>query len=217
MGSAQAIDRQRIEQLLSTTDSEKVLGLVLHGLWFTTGSDEADLMLAVAARLIAKNPYDPVTLMRQAAAYRRLGRYDDAVTSINRAIALLPPNVSEMHADFKLERVTIAIQQDASERLSRAIVERVDAASRTLESRIEDMVATTRGELSDSLFKVVEILGIFTAIIAVVATAVGSASAAGTPWQARLLIVVAGGVMVLCFFAILRWMVRPRVSRLRGE
>src|SRR6185369_4791398 len=70
MGSAQAIDRQRIEQLLSTTDSEKVLGLVLHGLWFTTGSDEADLMLAVAARLIAKNPYDPVTLMRQAAAYR---------------------------------------------------------------------------------------------------------------------------------------------------
>lgn len=213
MGNGRDIDRRNIVEITSNTDSEKILSLLLHGLWFTTGSDEADLMLDIADRLTAVNPYDPVTLMRRAAAFRRRGDYEDAVASINRAISLLPPNEYEMHSDFKLERVTISIQQDASERLSEAIVKRVDDASATLETRIEAIISTTRNELSDSLFKVVEILGIFTAIIAVVATVVGTANADGTPWQARVLTIMAGGFMIIGFFALLRWIVRPRQRR----
>lgn len=217
MGSGKQIDRAAIEGLLSRTESEKILSLLLHGLWFTSGSDEANLMIRIADRLIQSNPYDPVTLMRQAAAYRRLGLYDEAVTAINRATAILPPNEAEMHGDFKLERVTIAIQKDASERLEKAIADQVHDASTALKVQIDSIVAATRSELSDSMFKVVEILGIFTAIIAVIATVVASAGASGVPWPGRILVVLAGGLVALGFFAVLRWIVRPPASPRRAK
>jgi hypothetical protein len=63
------------------------------------------------------------------------------------------------------------------------------------------------------LFRIVEILGLFTAIIALAAGGVASVTSGGLEWWQRLLLILTTGVTVLGFFWLLRVVVRPNRDR----
>ncbi|MFZ2510703.1 MAG: hypothetical protein WAW85_06390 [Gordonia sp. (in: high G+C Gram-positive bacteria)] len=210
LGRGKHVTTEDIRSIAKDTQSEKILSLLLHGLWFTADREYAEEMLTIAKRLIVINKFNPVTYMRQASAFRRTGQYPEAIRAINLAIRLHPPNDREAHNDLKLERVTIAIQHDAKLRLEAEIRERLEREGARQRAKLNELTARTNDQLSDSLFKVVEILGVFSAIIGVIATVVaGNATAREMEWWQRLLIVVAGGLSVLAFFWLLRVIVRP--------
>ncbi len=212
LGRGKDVEREEIDAILTDApESEKVLSLLAHGLWFTAGAAEADQLLELCGMLHQLNPSDHVTYMRKASAHRRRGEYDKAIIAINRAITLLPPGETEVHADYKLERVTIAIQHEATNRLTAAAQASIREASTALERRMSELIEETDRQLSDSLFKVVEILGVFTAIIGLIATVIaGQAIGSGLTWWMRLVVILAGGLVTISFFALLRWIVRPR-------
>ncbi|MFC0315317.1 hypothetical protein ACFQNE_09575 [Gordonia phosphorivorans] len=225
LGRGKEVSLADVSAIADATESEKILSLLLHGLWFTAGAEWSSEMLKLCDRLIAINPHNAITYMRKAAAHRRKGDFSLAIAAINKAIAMHSPLDRETHADLKLERVTIATQQDEALRLSRVVEQssnrlngeiesRVTAADTRLTTRFTTLADQTDAQISDSLFKVVEILGIFTAIIGVVATTIGSQFGNSLSFWERAAILVLGGVVVIGFFFLLRFIVRPHRSPL---
>lgn len=236
-----------IQDIANQTQSEKILSLLLHGLWFTAGSDESSLMLNIGERLLSINPRNSITHMRIAAAYRRKSNYGEAIRSINTALALHSPLDVETHGDLKLERVTIANQQDADlstlnannlsmivmrnefeqgletaqSRWNRKIDEFSEQATndrRRLKQSQASFSSKLQAQMSDSLFKVVEMLGLFTALIALIASVVGANSVGGDiPWYARIAIIAVGGCITLGFFLLLRFIVRPDIDAMNSS
>ncbi|MFC8708870.1 MULTISPECIES: hypothetical protein [unclassified Streptomyces] len=83
----------------------KTLHVLLHGLWLGVRLPErAERILALAARPPFTGRADPIVLFREAGALRQLGRYDDALATIDRALDLLPPGDTQVHADLVRER-----------------------------------------------------------------------------------------------------------------
>jgi tetratricopeptide (TPR) repeat protein len=81
----------------------------LHGLWFASHMpDQADRILALSEEMIRKDEHDPDTFYWRAYALRRDGRYDEALTSIDRAIGLLPVGRHAEHDAYEQERVLIS-------------------------------------------------------------------------------------------------------------
>ncbi|MEV8410409.1 hypothetical protein AB0R12_32910, partial [Streptomyces niveus] len=59
---------------------------------------------------------DPIALFRMAGALRRLGRCDEGLAAIDRALDLLPPGDLTVHADLVRERSLIAVARDLHQR-----------------------------------------------------------------------------------------------------
>lgn len=220
MGQGRRYDLHTVERLQEETGSTKVLQLLLHALWFTNGQDEAHLMITIADRLLTQDRTDSVTLMRKATALRRLGKYGWATKVIDQAISTLNATETTIHQDYVRERELISVQAETE----RKIKDLSETMMRDMSSTIEDRVEYFRSEMakqgeasarqtSDALFKVVEILGLFTALIAVIAATLGSAFTGDMSWWQRLAIVAAGTLFPIAFFALLRKIVEPRTIR----
>ncbi|MFD7320584.1 hypothetical protein ACFV9D_05755 [Streptomyces sp. NPDC059875] len=87
--------------------------LLLHGLWLGQDLDQgAERLLALSSRPPFDSGSDPIVLFRVASALRRLGRYDEGLVAIARALDLLPPGDMAVHADLVRERSLIAAARD---------------------------------------------------------------------------------------------------------
>ncbi|MGY4968338.1 hypothetical protein ACWGCC_03785 [Streptomyces nigrescens] len=103
-----------MQQVLNEAgDHPKTLHVLLHGVWLghaLPGREEHML------QLLARPPFaagtDPIAQFRKAAALRGLGRYDQALASIDRALDLLPPGDVAVHADLVRERALITAAQE---------------------------------------------------------------------------------------------------------
>jgi len=92
--------------LASAPDNAQVGHTLLHGLWLGVGlPDQAQRILDLASSHPAfAGGTDPIALFRQAMAYRRLGKFSEALTSITSAIELLPYGTDAMvHDQFVRE------------------------------------------------------------------------------------------------------------------
>jgi hypothetical protein len=99
--------------------SREVLHVLLHGLWLGHHlPDRAETILQLAALPPLAGP-DPVTLMRTAGALRQLGRYREALATIDAAITALPPGDPAFHADLVRERTLITTAHDLTRHLTR--------------------------------------------------------------------------------------------------
>ncbi|MFF7777068.1 hypothetical protein ACFZCG_21895 [Streptomyces tanashiensis] len=64
----------------------KTLHVLVHGLWFGQNLDQgAERLLLLGSQPPFDNGKDPTVLFRMASAQRRLGRFDQALTAIDRA------------------------------------------------------------------------------------------------------------------------------------
>ncbi|MGK4906426.1 hypothetical protein [Streptomyces albus] len=83
--------------------------VLLHGLWLGQGLDNgAERLLALNALPPFAEGQDLIVLFRVCGALRRLGRYDRALATIDRALDLLPPGDVSVHADLARERTLIS-------------------------------------------------------------------------------------------------------------
>ncbi|MBT3152391.1 hypothetical protein HTV45_16155 [Streptomyces sp. CHD11] len=93
------------EVLTEAEEHPKTLHVLLHGLWLGQDLDHgAERLLALSSRPALATGTDPIVLFRVAGALRRLGRYDEGLGAIDRAIDCLPPGDTSVHADLVRER-----------------------------------------------------------------------------------------------------------------
>ncbi|MFF2941326.1 hypothetical protein ACFVSQ_15940 [Streptomyces niveus] len=105
------------EVLAEAGDHAKTRHVLLHGLWLGQDLDRgAKRLLALSTGPPFDTGNDPIALFRAAGALRRLGRYDEGLTAIDRALDLLPPGDITVHADLVRERSLIAIARDLHQR-----------------------------------------------------------------------------------------------------
>jgi tetratricopeptide (TPR) repeat protein len=101
------------EVLDEAGDHAKTLHVLLHGLWLGLDLDQgAQRLLALSTRPPLDAGTDPIVAFRRAGALRRLGRYDASLAAIDRALDLLPPGDTAVHADLVRERSLTATARD---------------------------------------------------------------------------------------------------------
>ncbi|MEU1629237.1 hypothetical protein ABZ746_28760 [Streptomyces sp. NPDC020096] len=101
------------EVLGEAGEHARTLHVLLHGLWLSQHLDHgAERLLALSTRPPFDAGQDPIVLFRRADALRRLGRYDEGLSTIDKALDLLPPGDPAVHADLVRERSLIAAARD---------------------------------------------------------------------------------------------------------
>ncbi|MEU2991575.1 hypothetical protein ABZ772_14485 [Streptomyces griseoincarnatus] len=105
------------EVLTEAEEHPKTLHVLLHGLWLGQDLDQgAERLLALSSRpalaTATGTGTDPIVLFRVAGALRRLGRYDEGLSAIDRAIDCLAPGDISVHADLVRERSLICAARD---------------------------------------------------------------------------------------------------------
>ncbi|MFJ4918442.1 hypothetical protein [Streptomyces sp. NPDC088725] len=105
------------EVLAEGGEHAKTLHVLLHGLWLGQDLDQgAERLLSLSTRPALNTGRDPIVFFRVAGALRRLGRYDEGLAAIDRALDLLPPGDIAVHADLVRERSLISAARDLHQR-----------------------------------------------------------------------------------------------------
>ncbi|GAB3444993.1 hypothetical protein [Actinophytocola sediminis] len=209
-----------LETSLASPNADGVSrNVCLHGLWFGNQvADQAERIVALSDDIIARGDDGANIYFWRAYAFRRMELFDEAMDAIDRAIELHPVGMNAVHQDYVRERSLIATSKlvltqvaEHAQRVSadlRAELDRqLEAAKAELVKKQEDAQRT----VSDSLLKIVEILGLFIALAGfLVGSGVIAFRAAGF-WQnfASVALLLVGSVL---FFGLLRLVIRPRRS-----
>jgi tetratricopeptide (TPR) repeat protein len=189
-------------------DDPKVLHLLVHGVWFADDLPRrADLALDLCNRLLVLDARGAVVQLRRGAALRWKGDYRAALAAFDEGMALLAPEQVEIHADFVRERTVAAMAMEAHTMQARMLDELRD------EGRAR--AAELQAQASDSIFKVVEVLGLFIALAGLLATSGATLVVAGSPRE-RVGLLATALLGILGFFLLLRLIVRPTTSRTRS-
>jgi tetratricopeptide (TPR) repeat protein len=203
-------------------DDPSVLHSLIDGLRFAERlPNHLEVMLDLLHRPVFSERTDVTMLFREAFVLRRLGRYDEALAAIDRSLALLSPNDVDRYQQRMAERYRILDERHLTRVLEQETRRIKDEARTDLEhtsqrvlDQLDSEVAAVRQQASESLFKIVEILGIFTAIIALAGASFASVASAGLTWWQRAVLIGVGGVVAIGFFLTLRYVVhsgsRPR-------
>lgn len=158
--------------------------VALTAIWFADRLDEQpDTLLRLSDEMMARGDDDANIHYRRAAALRRLGRYDEALTEIDLAIDRFGVGNMLVHEQYAQERRTIIHTRDLRRGADEAAVrlgdemtarmdERIDQASAALEEKIEEAsrhlterVSVAQKLVSEGLLKMVEMLGLFVTLL----------------------------------------------------
>jgi tetratricopeptide (TPR) repeat protein len=202
-------------------DDRSVLHALQEGLQYAEEiPDHAELMLTLWRRPGPASWRDETVLLREAAALRRLGRYDEALATIDRSIMLLQPNDTDRYHRRMSERWRIREQRETAMRIAREYERATSIARREVEqtterllAQLDDQVSSVRQQISENLFRIVEILGIFAAVIALVVGGAAAGNSAGITWWQRAVLILTSGAVAIGFFVLLRLIVRPGPPR----
>jgi tetratricopeptide (TPR) repeat protein len=220
--------RPLIERALRLPDVDSgCRSACLHALWFAIDlADQAERIMALSEEMIGRGEESGNLYFWRCFALRRLGRLDEALASVDRAMALLPAGMNQVHQDYVRERELIKTTQLLEEQMKRA----ADEISARLRAESEAYADEVRRDLarysesgqkivSESLVKVVEVLGVFVAFAGFLLGSGVLLVRPGAFWQH------AGGIALLLtgtllFFVVLRAVVRAdpaaRPRRRRG-
>ena len=156
----------------------------LMAIWFADHVEEQpQILLELSSNMIARGEDNDVVHYRRAAALRKLGRYDEALTEVDRAIDLLGAGNIMVHEQFAQERRTIITTQDLRNHaeevtgelgveISAQVEARIAEASTQLEEKISEASAQLAQRVniaqelvSSGLLKMVEVLGLFVTLL----------------------------------------------------
>ncbi|WP_141954755.1 hypothetical protein [Actinoallomurus bryophytorum] len=156
----------------------------LTAIWFADHLEEQpDILLSLSDEMMARGENDENIHYRRAAALRRLGKYDDALTEIDLAIDLFGVGDMLVHEQYAQERRTIIHTRDMRRQAAEAAVhigdeiaarvdERIDQASAALEEKVNEAsrhlterVSVAQELVSEGLLKMVEVLGLFVTLL----------------------------------------------------
>lgn len=215
----------------SPNASGKTRDACLHALWLSRGlPDQAERMLAVIKDMTLKGDViSSVTLYRQAFAFRLLQQWDDALDAIDEAFNHLENTADylSVHQDLTREREHIIAAQNFQAQVQ-ATINTLDADAKIRSEEMNqalnaqllksgkklgrDVVQAER-RISQSLFNVIQILGIFISIVGLVAGGGLLTFRGSLPVWVRFLLILTSGVVVLGFFWLLRAMVASGIKK----
>ncbi|MGD3109317.1 tetratricopeptide repeat protein [Streptomyces sp. YGL11-2] len=117
LGQSRSEGLARMERVLDTAgDHPGTLHVLLHGVWLGgLLPRRAHWLLALVDRLPDGGAGDPIALFRKSSALRSLGRYPEALDTIDRALELLPPGELAVHADLVRERALVTAAHDLTQ------------------------------------------------------------------------------------------------------
>ncbi|WP_018656697.1 tetratricopeptide repeat protein [Actinomadura flavalba] len=187
----------------------------LHALWFGVDlDDQAEQMMDLADEMIGRGEDGYNLYFWRAYALRRLGRLDDALHSVDRAIALLPVGMNLVHQDYVRERELIKTTQLLNEQVERA-AEAISARLRAeSEAYLDDVKADLSGYsqtaqriVSQSLVNLIEVLAVFVALVGFLVGSGALVLKAGGFWQnfGSIALLLGGSVAL---FTVLQMIVR---------
>ena len=152
---------------------------------------------------------------RCARVHHALGEIDQALEGLRHAISLVDDSnvyVTEQyytfHRDLEQEQ---SIQKRVEARITAfddVLANNLAESRKQIQAFAHEAANDTRREISGALFRVVEILGVFLALIGLLATTIGTAAFSEGSLGVRILLLVGGYVAVLSFFVVLRVIVR---------
>ncbi|GAA2103957.1 tetratricopeptide repeat protein [Actinomadura alba] len=189
----------------------------LHALWFGLDlPDQAERIMALSDEMIGRGEDGYNLYYWRSFALRRLGRLDEALQSVDRAIALLPVGMNLVHQDYVREREMIKTTQLLDEQVQRASDEISARLRAESESYLDDVKKdlsryseSAQKIVSESLVNVVEVLGVFVALAGFLLGSGVMVFKSGGFWQhlGSIALLLAG---TLLFFVVLRSVVKVR-------
>lgn len=205
-----------LDRALSLPDADMHCRYVcLHAMWFGTNLErQAERMIQLSDEMIGRGEDWYNLYFWRCYALRRLGRLDEAMDSIDRAIALLPVGMNMIHQDYVREREMVKTTQLLNEQIS-AIAQDIKDQLRSeseeyLDDVKDDLMEYSRSAqriVSESLVSLVEVLGVFVALAGFLLGSGTLVFRSGGFWQhlGAIAILLVGS---LAFFVILRSVVR---------
>ncbi|GAA2373527.1 hypothetical protein Cme02nite_02300 [Catellatospora methionotrophica] len=213
LGSRSGRGLELYRQAVDAPDVDaKTRHVCMHGLWFADHlPDQAELMLELSQQLTASSGLDANVFFRRAFALRKLGRFEQALDEIDRAIAMLGPGHNAVHQDYVRERELIVVTRQLhgyAQELTRAagdtVAEQAERRIKEASAALTEKVETAQRVVAEGTLKVVEILGLFVTLAGFVIGSGAVVVKAGTFGEraAAMGIVLVG---CLLFFALLRF------------
>jgi len=143
---------------------ERIASVLLHAMWFADKCQaQAEKMLELISFAQKRMNYNHhVFLYRKAFALRKSGRFDEAKDTIDLALMALDASETSflsLHQDYSRERELAALGEDLNNFKSNLEAELRKQMTKELES--------AQRIVSDSMLKLIEILGLFIAIASV--------------------------------------------------
>jgi tetratricopeptide (TPR) repeat protein len=193
-----------VKGALRMPDADSVCrSTILHGLWFHIDlEDQARRIIKLADKMVELGEEDANLYYWRAYALRRDGRYGQALKSIDEAIRRLPANENNVHQDYVRERELIVTMIMYRQQTDDYVNAKVSQAMEEIDAR----AVQARDTISGSLASLVEVLGLFIAIIAFLAGTTFTAFQDLSTW-ARIGTLVALLAGALAFFLVLRLVV----------
>ncbi|GIG63428.1 hypothetical protein Lfu02_78000 [Longispora fulva] len=210
MRTARGLELYR--QAIAAPDADgRTRHVCLHAIWFADHvPDQPQLVLDLSNSMMTTGTGDANLFYRRAYALRKLGRYDQALEEIDRAIGMLAPGNNAVHQDYVRERELITATRQMrqyADTLTRDLADQVTAqADRRIteaSTKLAEKVESAQRVVSESTLKVVEILGLFVTLAGFLIGSGTVAFTASTFGQriTSMLIILSGS---LIFFLLLR-------------
>ena len=200
-------------------------------IWFADHVDEQpQVLLDLSNDMMARGEDNDVVHYRRASALRKLGRYEEALTEIDRAIELLGVGNMLVHEQFAQERRTIITTRDlrthaevVTTELGADISAKVDAQIAEASAQMEEKINEASAQLaervnvaqelvSSGLLKMVEVLGLFVTLLGFLIGS-GTVIIKARTFSERAIAMAVVLIGALAFFGLLRLVTSVRRRR----
>ena len=148
-------------------------------------------------------------------------KYLEASASLERALQLVPPSNEARWRYYDLNAESLEHEESLriellEQRLStRQIVQRLAEAN--VKHLSEEAQHELRSRMADVSMRIVEVIGVFLAVVAILGVTVASATVDGLSLGGRILILAVGGSMPVVYFVLLRLIVTDKLSKRRSK
>lgn len=214
--SGRGLDLYR--QAVAAPDADsKSRHVCLHALWFADHlPDQAELMLELSNELTATGALDANVFFRRAFALRKLGRFEQALDEVDRAISMLGPGNNAVHQDYVRERELIVVSsqlhryaQELTREVGATAAEQAEQRIKEASAALTEKVESAQRVVAEGTLKVVEILGLFVTLAGFVVGSGAVVVKAGTFGEraTAMALVLVG---CLLFFGLLRFVTNFR-------
>ena len=146
--------------------------------------------------------------------------YREASTSLERALQLVPPSNEARWTYYDLNAENLEHEESLRIELLEQRLSTRQTVKDLAEADVEHFSKGAKEELqsrmADVSMRIVEVIGIFLAVVAILGVTVASATVDGLSLGGRILILVVGGSMPVVYFVLLRWIVTGKLSKQRS-
>ncbi|MDO5511997.1 hypothetical protein [Corynebacterium sp.] len=205
LAAGEVVPTDDIRAVADAGAAVKVQHLVLHGLWLSPHATYGSLLVEIGRRLIRQNPTDANAWMRRADGHRRLHDYQAALDAIDTAIYHLPADRLTIHDDFARQRLFITNEWQMHDMITTLGQDQQNHLRTTVSAYGEKL----RTEYQSMVFRVMEILALFTALIGLLAATVGTAVAGSLSMWERIAVMSGASLFLIFFFVMVRVLSRP--------